>query len=145
MKNYKLKRENGVSLVSLIVTIVVLIIITNILIYNLKGNLRLGNLKNMQNDINNLSQKISSYYAKNGKIPVKLEYTNTGHLNSIVGATDTGKFYIIDLSSLENLTLNYGEDFKNINEESTEEQINEYTDLYIINEVSHNIFYDKLS
>ena len=141
MKNYKFKRENGVSLISLIVTIVVLIIITNILIYNLKGNLRLGNLKNMQNDINSLSQKISSYYAKNGKIPINQEYKNTGILNSIIGATDTGKFYIIDLSSLENLTLNYGEDFKNINEESTEEQINAYTDLYIINETSHNIFY----
>ena len=141
MKNYKFKSEKGVSLISLIVTIVVLLIVTNILIYNLKGNLKLGNLKNMQNDISNLSQKISAYYAKNGEIPINQEYKNTEDLNSIIGATDTGKFYIIDLSALENLTLNYGEDYKKINDESTEVQISGYTDLYIINEASHNIFY----
>ena len=142
----KINNSRGVSLVSLSIAIVILVIITNILIYNVKDNLKVGNLRNMQNDISNLKDKISSYYAQNGKIPAQIKYTNVEHIRVaglISDAVDTGDFYIIDLSALENLTLNYGEDYKNITADLTEQQINEFLDLYIINETSHNIFYVK--
>lgn len=140
----KINNSRGVSLVSLSITIVILVLITNILIYNVKDNLKVGNLRNMQNDISNLKDKVSSYYAQNGKIPAQIKYTNVEHIREaglISEAVDTGDFYIIDLSALENLTLNYGEDYKNITADLTEQQINEFLDLYIINETSHNIFY----
>ena len=137
----QLKKEKGISLVSLTITVIVLLIITNILIYSVSDNMSVGNLKNMQNDINNLRQKVSAYYSKNGRIPAKIKYTNVQSIDSISSATDIGDFYIIDLSALENLTLNYGEDYKNINSSLTQQQINEFTNLYIINETSHNIFY----
>lgn len=140
----KLVGNKGVSLISLVITVVILVIITNVLLYNLKSDLDVTNLRNMQNDISNLREKISSYYAKNGKIPVKIEYSNSENINNINAISedvDTGKFYVIDLGALENLTLNYGQDYKSIENNWGQSQVNALSDLYIINETSHNIFY----
>ena len=142
----RMKNEKGISLISLGITVIVLVILTNIIIYNVRDNLKLGNLKEMQNDVANLRDKISSYYAQNGEIPKKMLYTNIEAIKSaglISEVADTGDFYVIDLSAIENLTLNKGKDFEKVKPLSqlTEEQETENTDLYIINEASHNIFY----
>lgn len=146
MINTKVKSEKGITMVSLVITTIVLILLANVIIYNVRDNLRLGKLENMQNDIENLRDKISSYYAQNGKIPASLEYTNVNDIKNsgvINDAVDIGKFFVIDLSALENLTLNYGRDYENVKslQNLTEDQAKENTDLYIINETSHNIFY----
>ena len=142
--NNKLKNSKGVTLVTLIVTIIVLLIVSNVTIYSVKNNLGIEKLKNMQNDIENLSDKISAYYNQYGTLPIiNEEYTNINEIKDagLISATvDKGKFYIIDLSSLENLTLTYGKDFKNVNNTSDK---NTLKDIYIINETSHNIFYVK--
>ena len=144
MTSSKIKSERGISLVSLVITIVVIIILANVIIYNVRDDLKLGNLTEMQNDIETLRDKVSSYYTQNGKIPASIEYTNISHIEEagvISQAIDTGKFLVIDLSALENLTLNNGKDFEQVKENP--ENANNYTDLYIINETSHNIFYVK--
>lgn len=144
--NKKLRSSKGVTLVALTITVIVLLIIVNIVIFNVKDNLGVENLKNMQTDIENLSDKVSNYYAEYGSIPAKIEYTNLTNLQNarIISSTvDTGKFYIIDLSAIENLTLTYGKDYESITNESTNEEIQALEDLYIINENSHNIFYVK--
>lgn len=64
MIKYKLKDGKGVSLVSLTIAVIVLMILANIIVYNAKDNLKIGKLKEMQNDISNLRDKISSYYAR---------------------------------------------------------------------------------
>ena len=107
--------------------------------------MRTTKLSNMQADIENLRDKVSNYYARYGKIPAdtNIEYINVNNINSISEAVDTGKFYVIDLAAMENVTLNYGKDYEKIKngEASSPEQINGLTDLYIINETSHNVFY----
>ena len=140
--NNKVENSKGITLISLIITIVVLLIISNIIIYSVKNNLGIEKLKNMQNDIENLSDKISAYYNQYGTLPIiDGEYTNTAKINNLISENvDKGKFYIVDLSALENLTLTYGKDFKNINSTSDK---NTLEDIYIINETSHNIFYVK--
>ena len=47
------------------------------------------------------------------------------------------EYYIIDLSALENLSLNYGEDYKSI----TNENASTKEDIYIINKQSHHVYY----
>ena len=146
MTKNRMRGAKGISLVSLAIAVVVLMILANIIIYNTRDSLKVGNLKEMQTDIENLRDKISSYYAQNGKIPAKLEYMNINHLKTagvISEAVDTGKFLVIDLSALENLTLNRGKDYEAIKDYEIlrDEQAGNYTDLYIINETSHNIFY----
>lgn len=142
MRNNTIKNNRGVSLISLVITVIVLIILSNMIIYEAKDNLKLGRLTEMQSDIDHLRDKVASYYAQNGKIPASIPYTNLDKIKSagiISDVVDTGDFLVIDLSALENLTLNKGKDFEKVKE--SPESANLYTDLYIINQVSHNIFY----
>ncbi len=142
-----LKKTEGVSLVSLVIVVIIILILTNVVVYNAAANLKTIKLKNMQADIENLRDKVSNYYLQYGAIPADttIEYTNVNNIDSISEATDTGKFYVIDLAAMENITLNYGKDYEQIRDGTvtTQEQINQLTDLYIINADSHNIFYVK--
>ncbi len=147
MKKF-LKNQKGINLISLSIAVMILLVLTGMIIYNVKDNLKLEKLRSMQADIENLRDKVSSYYAQYGEIPANksIEYTNTQNIKNaglISEAVDTGKFYVIDLSSMENITLNYGEDYQKIKsgEATTSEEINALTDLYIINDASHNIFF----
>lgn len=140
MKN--IKNNQGVTLVALTLTVIILLIITNIIIYNVRSNLGVEKLKSMQNDIEELNDKIAIYYTQYGKIPAKYKYSNIDQIKNsgvISETADTGEFYVIDLSAIENLTLTYGKDYENVSSDDE----NSLTDLYIINEDSHNIFYAK--
>lgn len=140
-----LKSEKGANLLTLTIAIMVILVLTNVIILNVKDNLKIEKLKALQTDIVNLRDKVSNYYAEFGAVPiVDVEYTNIDNIKNarlISETVDTGRFYAIDLKRLEGLTLNYGKDYSKITDTSTAEQINGYTDLYIINSASHNIFY----
>ena len=147
MKKKMVSKNNGITMISLAIVVTVILILTGVLIYNVRDNLGISKLKAMQNDIQNLRDMVSNYYSVNGKIPAKIKYTNTENIERIRNAgvisekVDIGDFYIIDLAELENLTLNYGEDYKNITDTTTEEEASQNEDIYIINETSQNIFY----
>lgn len=142
MKNI-LKQEKGVTLISLAVVIIILGIIMSMLLYSIKDTNDVTKLTNLYSDIDNLTDKISNYYSKYGRIPAfekqGLNEKVASLSNSPIGVNDTGNFLVIDLNAIENLTLNYGQDFKNIKQNALENN----TDLYIINENSHNVFYLK--
>ena len=147
MKKF-LKSQKGINLISLSIAVMIILVLTGMIIYNVKDNLKLEKLRAMQSDIENLRDKVSSYYAQYGEIPADrtAEYTNIENIENagvISEAVDTGNFYVIDLSFMENITLNYGEDYEKIKsgEAANVEEINALTDLYIINDSSHNIFY----
>lgn len=152
-----LKNQKGITLVSLAVAIVILVIITNILVYNAKDNAYIKKLKGMNNDVDNLTDKVSAYYSQYGELPIikKAKYDISGKsiasdesTDYIPGDADKGDgsaeydYYVIDLKLLSGLTLNYGADFEAINKDNLND-INNFEDLYIINNSSHNIFYVK--
>ena len=134
------RNQKGINLISLTITVLVILVLTNVVIYNVKSNLKTQNIKSLQADISNLREKISTYYSQYGEIPANKEYTNTANINVISSAVDTGKFYVIDLSALDNITLNYGMDYEKIKSGEVTD-VNTLSDLYIINKDSHNIFY----
>lgn len=147
-----LKQEKGISLISLAVAIIILVIITNILVYNAKDSIHIKNLTNMYNDISNLREKISNYYSVYGDIPAKIKYENTQAIDKlesagVIGVNDSkNEYYVIELSALEGLTLNLGRDYETIKNmepitPDKQTQINSLEDIYIINKNSHNIFY----
>ncbi|MEG1363920.1 MAG: hypothetical protein RSC92_05775, partial [Clostridia bacterium] len=143
MKKF-LKNQQGITMISIAVAIIILIIITNILVYNAKDSAYIRKLENMYNDIENLRGKISSYYSENGKIPANIssEYViGTKEVKGAIGTADIGKFYVIDLKAIDSLSLNYGKDYEKITGILTVEEISKLTDIYIINEQTHNIFY----
>lgn len=140
--------QKGISLISLSVMVMVILAITGTIIYSVKNNLKVERLEQMQDDIENLQDKVDTYYAQYGKIPAKTdaEYTNISQMQEagiISTAVDTGKFYVLDLSAIENLTLNFGQDYETVKSLTSETEINRYDNLYIINENSHNIFFPK--
>lgn len=156
----KLKNQKGISLITLSITVIVLMIVTNAIIYNAKNNLIIEKLENMHEDVGNLRAKVNEYYTKYGTLPVledgnknKIIYNNIAELKDekdasgnviksgiISDVADVGNFYIIDLVLLDNLTLNYGEDYKGIKDGSITD-LNTATNIYIINESSQNIFF----
>lgn len=134
----KTNKQKGISLISLTITVIVLIIITSMLIYNAKNGIRVRALRMMENDIEVLDDKINAYYIRYGTLPIEIKYI--GDINFTPQANDGEEYYVIDLRAIEGITLNYGLDFNSItNENDTIEK----DDVYIINERSHHIYYAK--
>ena len=140
----KIKSERGVTLVALTITVIILLIVTSILIYNANDNIYIKRLTSMYNDVSNLRDKVASYYKEYGTIPAKVEYTAVSHLKDagVIGANDGEKFYVLDLDRLDGVTLNFGKDYERVKKQEYAD-VNKLKDLYIINEKSHNIFYSE--
>ena len=167
-----IKNEKGVTLLALTITIIVMVIITGTLIYNANNQLHIKKIDNLYSDIEQIRDKVSQYYIKYGKLPVKGRYCTANELVEILkqNGADSSKtqedlldindkkspteltYYVIDLSKLDNLTLYYGSKFSTwtpnveINEGTGEETYSSSTteqDLYIINEKSQQIYYPK--
>lgn len=147
-----MKNQKGVNLVSLSVAVIVIIAIAGTVLYNVRTNLGVQKLKAMQADIENLRGKVENYYLQYGALPIlKQQEIDESVLNDNVKTVsnnniDIGsKYYVIDLSAMENITLTYGEDYENLKDKSPEiiQTLSNgtFTDVYIINSVSHNIFY----
>lgn len=135
------KQEKGVTLIALTVTIIILIIISEMLIFNAKDSFRIEKIKNLYNDIENLEEKIALYAAENNDdLPLGLEFTNEQAKNSMLSDIENkeGKFYVIQLSELDNLTLNYGKAYEEVIKKKNTDGL---TDLYVINEETCDIFY----
>ncbi len=148
-----LKNDKGVTLIILTITIIILLIITGITINNSKSQLMIKKVNNLYSDIDSISTKVSDYYLKNNSLPV---FDNNIYLNSsselgtlieknggdksVINANDDGPYYVLNLSKLENLTLNFGSEYKKWNDTSIS---NMYQDLYIINGVTQQIYYPK--
>lgn len=116
----KIKTKKGVTLVSLVMTIIILSILSTITITTIKSSNNVAPYNKMIADINLLEDKILIYYNKNGEVPKK---DNTY-------STEGTTYYEIDLSKLENVTLNFGTD------ESDED------DRYFVNN-SLEVYYKK--
>lgn len=136
-----IKNEKGVSLITLAVMIVMLIIISQLAIYNSRNAIKLRKFEDLKNDIEILDTKIAEYYVKKDELPLGPKYTNVGMITSdttVLNPNDnTSEYYVIDLNKLENISLNYGRDYENIKKDGN------LTDVYIINKESHTIYYPK--
>lgn len=136
MKN----NNKGITMVSLIITIVVMFIIAGATVYTSLDRFKVNELSKMYNDIKLLSDKVSNYYLKYNGLPVVRDNSNTpivypvSSLNFDKNANDSGNYYIIDLKAMDNISLNYGAD--GLNNLTTSAK-----DIYVVNEVSHVIYY----
>ena len=137
MKKKSIKKQNGISLIALTTTILVLSIVTSILVYNAKDNIEIREYKKLDNDLEVLQEKVEMYYLKNEKLPVLekdneiIKYTGNSKFKNNKQINDNDNYYILDLNYIDGITLNFGSEFYKINNEKTD--FNEKTDIYIIN------------
>lgn len=132
-----IKNENGITLTTLVLTVVLILLISGIMGYYSTSGLDMQKVNNMYSDIEQIQTEIDTYYLKNNKLPilnVSVSFYNFSNPN------DSSEYYVIDLSKLGNLRLNYGKEFENI---KSSNQLGDYTDVYIINKQSQTIYYLK--
>lgn len=107
------KAEKGITIVALIITVVILLILTGVTINSISNSNKIVPYNNMSADITLLEEKALSYYSKYKEVPRKESSRNIEGI----------QYYEIDLSKLENVTLNYGMKAKG-----------DENDIYLIND-----------
>lgn len=138
MINFK-NNQKGITLTTLVIAIVIMMIITSILIYNISTGSDIRRINNMYSDITKLRDKVNLYYVAHRTLPIiQTNYENTNSIKEI-NPNDNDRYYVIDLEALENLNLTYGKDYKTYKANHS----NSLIDIYIINEISHSIYYVK--
>lgn len=136
-----LKKDNGITLMTLIITVIIIIILSTTTILNVDKYNATKRRTNFYTDIRKLKEEIDLYYSKNKQLPVSNQYVSS-RLDIIEKSPNDGEdYYVIDLSKFDNLNLNYGKQFYQIEDKT--QTISYYTDIYIINEESHTIYYPK--
>lgn len=131
----KMKSEQGIALITLAITVLLLVIITSTLAINAYTSFQLSNLTKLQSDVETLNDRVAAYFVNNGKLPTYREEKMTkSELRSILNdmySNDGENYYVIDLNQLDNLTLNYGQSYR----------ASSSKDKYIINEETHVVYY----
>lgn len=126
-----IKSEKGITIVSLIITIVILLILSSVIIVNINSSTNINKVNYMYADLKLLEEKILVYYKQYGDIPKKSTdlsgYNIIERLGTERNINDNDNYYEIDLSKLDNITLNYGSGGN--------------FDIYIINEKTLTIYY----
>ena len=133
--------QNGITMVSLLIIVIIMGIIISITIATSLDRFELNKIQQMYNDIHLLSDKVSNYYLQYNGLPIlrneqgeAIEYMHTS-LDFDKNSNDNATYYIIDLQAMQGIALNFGkEGYENPNTSD---------DVYIINEASHIIYYVK--
>ena len=155
-----LRKDSGVTLIALTVTVFILIIITGAIIYNTKNQISMNKIDNLKTDIELLSARVDDYYSKYGELPILCEYTDKANFENMIetlangrGASigseinqdDGNEYAVIELEKLGGINLKYGyeangeyftlKNNKQVNLSSMEDAI------YVINKVTHQIYF----
>lgn len=127
-----LKKQKGVSLVVLILTVIILLILTGVTVNNIDIGTDVRNYNYMCADIELLQNKIMIYYNDENALPITGEALNIkDELDGQASSRDNNNYFLIDYTKLYNITLNYGGGTIS------------NKDVYIVNEQSHEIYYLK--
>lgn len=122
-----MRNNRGVTLLTMAIVIIIMFIILGTITFDIMNRSKMQKLDDLYNNLQILSGKINIYYNQYGTLPVKEEYTEVSRIPSdILNPNDYGKYYIIDLNAIENLSL-----MTNVKPEN----------IYVINEVSHTIYF----
>jgi len=142
------RKDNGITLIALIITVIVMMIISSTIIYNMNSDIKIEKINKLYNDIENLNIRIEDYYLKYGELPTLIKYgENKNDIkallehnanikdktlatmdNNVLNPNDSDEYYIIDVEKLEGLTLNYGygDDYNKAKEIASDSSSEEY-------------------
>lgn len=126
-----IKNNRGITLIALVVTLVILMIISSVIITEMNTGNEFKKYQYMKADIDIITDSVLIYCKKYTTLPTKGTNIEDIDLEGQASSDDNDKYYEVDLTKLDNMTLNYGSgDVAD-------------KDIYIINEKSHEIYYLK--
>lgn len=141
----RLKNENGITLVSLAVTIAVMMILAVTISASLEPTIELKKYNSIKEDIIALTEEIKLYYLENGTLPVVKNLDGTYDTTKVYNLddygvptedrnpNDSGNYYFIKVALLNDINLNNG--LGNTNSDYTTD------DVYVVNEKSLTVYY----
>ena len=127
----RLKSKKGITIISLIVTIVVMLILTATIISDTYTGSDYKKYKNMCSDIDLLEDKILMYYKQYGNLPLASETSKTIPKDEAFNPEHT--YCEIDINKLKNITLNYGK----------KEDDNDINNIFVIDTDNFEVYYLK--
>ena len=135
----KIKSENGITLIALAVTVIVMIIISVGLSATMTTNIEMKNYNKFKEDIITLSEATKLYYLNNGTLPVAMDkvLTSIDVPSKDKNPNDNDKYYYIDMRLIPDAETYFGEGNKDGTFTSTD------NDLYVVNERSLTVYYLK--
>ena len=133
IKNIKLKNNKGISLVSVIVTIIVMLVILTSIVFSTNRTNEIKRAMLINSDIEELTKKVEVYYLEKETLPVD-EDENYQYPKSISELSEdefkeTPVYSRLQISLLDNVTLNNKEELPN--------------QWYVINPETHTIYFVK--
>ena len=159
----KYKGNKGITLISLILTVIVIFITPERFIIEMRK------IQNLSIDIENLNAKVDEYFLKYGELPILCNYTSTeisnfknrddfeksiqekaemqdAQLNSELNTKDGDEYIVIDLEKLGGLTLTYGYDREYEHLKETRNVLDFSGDaiedeIFVINAKTHQIYF----
>ena len=137
-----MKSNKGITLISLVITIILLIILTFTVTINVGQYSEVKVKTNVEKDLVALKEEINQYYAREKELPIINRYINTNMFKDTKNINDSDEYYVINIELLD-VDLNYGKDFEEVRKEDINYQISDLLDVYIINKQSHTIYYPK--
>lgn len=145
-KTSLLKSNKGITMIALVLTIAIMIILTVTVTINIDGYAQRKKKGDLETDIIKLKEEVDLYYSKYKELPIANKYINTEALNKIElweqkSVNDNENYYVIDLDLLDVEDLAYGKDFGKLEDKTSD--VTEFTDIYIVNEQSHMIYYPQ--
>ena len=105
----KIKLNKGITIISLIVTIVLMLILTTVIVTDTDTGSDYKKYKLIWADIELLEDKVLIYYNKYGEIPTKQESITEDLPENISETNEKTRFSYLDVNKLSNITLNYGD------------------------------------
>ncbi|MBO5413673.1 MAG: type II secretion system protein [Clostridia bacterium] len=106
-----MRKQRGITLLALSITIIVLLILTTTFTYNIDSYVDNKKRGDITADLQRVSEKISNYYAINKQLPILNKYTNTENIQDVITSNDNNNYYVIDLEKIggaDGLGLVYG-------------------------------------
>lgn len=140
-----MKNEKGITLITLVITIVLMIILAFTVTINIEPYKEQKGKSNFETDMQSLKEEIEQYYVRAKDLPLLNKYTDTSMIEAIKNVNDNNEYYVLDIRQLE-VKLNYGKDYTKVLQKDINTTItssDNIKDVYIINKQTHTIYYPK--